>query len=373
MKKWMAVLLAALSLLLAHTALAYDKTAYGAENTPEEILEYIAGSRWAGWEVTGWVNPGTTRRDAAQAFVAVKQEEKNCLLAFRRDADKNRFVYAWHNSSALPQTEERIELGMWGDAGGTPRFMSCYVVGGEIEEAACFWAQDENGVWNIQNVHVYNLPALMFIDASRDGVLHMYNDGWVEGPVTDTKVYGRYQRNLRYFSFAAFPTTVEAAKAKLSNPPRIPGGTLDAKEIRFTSGRKYKVYAGPGEHYGQAGGGKAVVSTNDWIQVFGVENGYAMIQYDISRDRMRIGFIDADALPKKADVSELIYAPVEAALRYDAPVTDDPLHSAAAMARLVEGDTVLWLATMGEWAYIEEPERLIRGFVLADALESKLQ
>ena len=371
MKRWMAVLLAVLTLLLATTALAYDQTAYGAENTPKEILEYIADSRWAGWEITGWVNPGTTRRDAAQAFVAVKRGKKNDLLAFRRNGKTNRFEFIWHNAAALPQTEERIELGMWGDAGGTPRFKSCYIVGGEIEEAACFWAQNDYGTWEIQNVHVYYLPELMFIDASRDGMLHMYNEGWVDGQETNTKIYGRYQRDLRYFSFAAFPTTVKAAKEKLSNPPDIPGGSLNAKEVKFTSGRKYKVYAGPGEHYGQAANGKAVVSTNDWIQVFGEENGYVMIQYDISRDRMRIGFIDADALPKNADAGELTYEPVAAAVRHDVSVTDDPLQSQIAIARVIEGTQVTWLATMGEWAYIEEPEGLVRGFVPIEVLRTE--
>lgn len=373
MKKVTALCFALMLMLCASLALAYDRTAYGAENTPKEILAYIADSRWAGWEITGWVNPGTTNRNAAQAFVAVKHGKKNDLLAFRRNAKTNRFEFIWHNAAALPQTEERIELGMWGDAGGKPRFMSCYVVGGEIEEAACFWAQDECGVWEIQNVHVYYLPDLMFIDASRDGVLHMNNDGWVDGRVTDMKIYGRYQRDLRYFSFAAFPRTVADAKEKLSNPPVIPGGTLTAKEVKFTSGRKYKVFSGPGEHYGQAANGKAVVSTNDWIQVFGEENGFVMIQYDISRERMRIGFIDAQALPNNVDVGELIYEPVVARLKHDAAVTDDPLHSRSAAARLIEGETVMWLATMGEWAYIEEPEGLVRGFVEADALMTNLE
>ena len=372
MKKWMAILAAAALLLIAHTALAYDKTAYGAENTPKEIVDYLSDSRWAGWEITGWVNPGTTNRNAAQAFAAVKQGTKNDLLAFRRNVKTNRFEYAWHNSAALPQTKEPIQLGMWGDAGGTPRFKSCYIVGGEIEEAACFWTQDEYGVWEIQNVHVFYLPAVMFIDASRDGVLHMYNDGWVDGQATDMKIYGRYQRDLRYFSFAAFPTTVKAAKEKLSSPPEIPGGSLDAKEVKFTSGKKYKVYHGPGEHYGQAANGKAIVSTNDWIQVFGEENGYVMIQYDISRDRMRIGFIDADALPKNADVNELVYEPVAAQVKHDASVTDDPLHSRSAIARLVEGETVTWLAAMGDWAYIEVQRGTpVRGFVEKDALETE--
>ena len=116
-----------------------------------------------------------------------------------------------------------------------------------------------------------------------------------------------------------------------------------------------------------------MVSTNDWIQVFGEENGFLMIQYDISRERMRIGFIDAQALPNNVDVGELIYEPVVARLKHDAAVTDDPLHSRSAAARLIEGETVMWLATMGEWAYIEEPEGLVRGFVPVDALMTNLE
>ena len=372
MKRILSLWLVLVMMLCAAHALAYDQTAYGVENTPEEIVTYLENSRWAGWEVTGWVNPGTTNRHAAQAFVAVKQGNRNDLLAFRRNVKTNRFEYAWHNAAALPQTEENIELGMWGDAGGAPRFKSCYVVGGEIEEAACFWAQDEYGVWEIQNVHVFYLPKVMFIDASRDGVLHMSNDGWVAGQATDVKIYGRYQRDLRYFSFAAFPKTVADAKEKLSSPPEIPGGTLDAKEVKFTSGKKYKVFGGPGEHYGQAANGKAIVSTNDWIQVFGEENGYVMIQYDISRDRMRIGFIEEGALPKNAEVDELVYAPVEARAKYDESVTDDPLHSRSSIARLVEGEMVTWLATMGDWAYIEaEQNTPVRGFVEKDVLETE--
>ena len=85
-----------------------------------------------------------------------------------------------------------------------------------------------------------------------------------------------------------------------------------ARKIRFTSGQKFKVYQGPGEEYGQAGNGKAAVSTNDWIQVFGEENGWILIQYDINKDHMRIGWIKSSALPKKATVSRLTYAPLNA-------------------------------------------------------------
>ena len=183
-------------------------------------------------------------------------------------------------------------------------------------------------------------------------------------------MYGTYQTNLRYFSFSAFPRTVKEAREKLSNPPSIPSGTLSAQKVSFSGGKKYEVYQGPGEEYGRAGNGKASVSTNDWIQVFGRENGWIMIQYDISADHMRIGWIPESALPSSAKVSDLQYTPVTVRTIEQVNVTDDPLASQASVTVLPAGSTVTWLASMGEWAYVEcTGAQLLRGFVLQEALE----
>lgn len=374
-RTWIVVLTVWMLALTAATALGYDETSFGAENTPKEIIDFLAEGRWSGYEVTGWVDAGTTRAGAAQAFVAVKDTHsrtRNDLLAFRRDAGTGAFVYCWHNAAALPQVEEPIVLGHWGDGGGAPRFMSCFVLGGEIEEAASFWLQDGDGAWELQHMYVYTLPELMFIDTRREGVIHMTNAGWVDGPETDVSIYGAYQRDLRYFSFVAFPRTVADARERLSNPPEIPGGTLSAQPVQFTSGKRYAVYQGPGEAYGRAGGGKASVSTNDWIQVFGWENGWIMIQYDITSDHMRIGWIEDSALPRGRTAAELTYEPVSAYLTADASLTDDPLCSRAAVTRLARGSWVTWLATMGDWAYVESSTGdLIRGFVPVSALSTE--
>ena len=375
MKRGAIVLLTALMLMIAATALAYDETSFGAENTPQEIVDFLAEGRWSGYTVTGWVDAGTTRAGAVEAFVAVKDtrdRKRNDLLAFRRNPDTGAFVYCWHNAAALPQVEEPILLSHWGDGGGTPRFESCFVLDGEIDEAACFWMQDADGCWRLQQMFVYTLPNLMFIHTQREGVIHMTNAGWVDGPETDVNIYGTYQRDLRYFSFAAFPRTVADAREKLSNPPDIPGGTLSAQQVQFTSGKRYPVYQGPGEAYGRAGNGKASVSTNDWIQVFGWEDGWIMIQYDITSDHMRIGWIEDSALPRGKTVPELTYAPVSAWLRHDASLTDDPLYSRASIVQLAQGSWVTWLATMGDWAYVESSTGdLIRGFVPAGMLNTQ--
>lgn len=200
--------------------------------------------------------------------------------------------------------------------------------------------------------------------------MRLYNVGWVEGQETDVWVYGTYQTNLRYFSFSAFPRTVKEACEKLSNPPSIPSGTLTAQKVSFSGGKKYEVYQGPGEEYGRAGNGKASVSTNDWIQVFGRENGWIMIQYDISSDHMRIGWIPEAALSSSAKVSDLQYTPVTVRTIEQVNLTDDPLASQASVAVLPADSTVTWLASMGEWAYVEcTGSQLLRGFVLQEALE----
>lgn len=179
-----------------------------------------------------------------------------------------------------------------------------------------------------------------------------------------TKVYGVFANQFSQFSLSNLPMTSSEARTSLTNPPTIPDGTLTAERIKFGSGKKYPVYQGPGTEYGRAANGKASVSTNDWIQVFGEENGYIMIQYDISKDQYRIGWIDKKALPSGEKVDEFAFQPVQGYLPLETHLTDDPLNSEKVVLTLSEGTTVKWLASMGDWAYIETTSgALIRGFV----------
>lgn len=185
-----------------------------------------------------------------------------------------------------------------------------------------------------------------------------------------TNVYGVVENRFQYFTLASLPKTVSEARASLTNPPKIPEGTLSATRIKFTSGKKYEVYQGPGKEYGRAANGKAAVSTNDWIQVFGEENGFIMIQYDISKEQYRIGWIDAKSLPKKAQVEALSFQPVHGYLVQQTFLTDDPLNSKKSVVTLEQGTEVRWLASMGDWAYIETTTgTLIRGFVPVSSIE----
>lgn len=187
-------------------------------------------------------------------------------------------------------------------------------------------------------------------------------------------VRGEFQRDLRYASFGAMPKTLKEAREKLSFAPEIPTQSdLTAEKVKFTGGRKYAVYTGPGKGYARSGNGKGSVSTNDWIQVFGEENGWIMIQYDISSDHYRIGWIEAAALPKNAHVKRLDFEPVKVQVCAQTNMTDDPLNSRTALKRLDKGTEAAWLATMGEWAYVEVTDSArMRGFVPLDDISADL-
>lgn len=341
----------------------------GVENIPQGVTDYLDGSRWSGWEITGWVNPDGNLSSSACAFAVVKRGRENVLVAFGWKDGK--WIYKWYNPTALPQVSAPILLrDDWqiNDGFSGHRFSSYYIFNNETMEARCKWVQQKDSSWRLIHMSCYN--PLMFYDTSVENALRLYNVGWVKGQETDVWVYGTYQTNLRYFSFSAFPRTVEEAREKLSNPPTIPSGTLSAQKVSFSGGKKYEVYQGPGEEYGRAGNGKASVSTNDWIQVFGRENGWIMIQYDISSDHMRIGWIPEAALPSSAKVLDLQYTPVTVRTIEQVDLTDDPLASQASVAVLPADSTVTWLASMGEWAYVEcTGSQLLRGFVLQEALE----
>ncbi len=227
--------------------------------------------------------------------------------------------------------------------------------------ASLLFEVNQKGVWNMRLVCVDYCWTEVLVKADS---LTYYHEGEKKGSAS-----GAVQTDLRYFSFSAFPKSLTEAREKLSNPPEIPSSVqLQAQNVKFSGGKKYAVYTGPGEKFYRAANGKAAVSTNDWIQVFGIENGWAMIQYDISSDHLRIGWIDAAALPKNASVNTLELNDQPAVLTANTVLTDDPLKSRDGLRAMAAGRQVTWLATLGNWAYVQDDQDWIRGFVPLNAI-----
>lgn len=156
-------------------------------------------------------------------------------------------------------------------------------------------------------------------------------------------------------------------------PPAIPEGALYLQEAVLPRGQKLPVYSGPGEAYARAAGGKASVSTNGWVQVFGLEGDWLLIQYGIDEGRMRFGYVPAgDIADEAGELYDLTQAwqQEDYTLPVDAALTDDPLGSRTAVALLPGGSGVVLLGRMGMWMYVETSldGSRIRGFVPVRAL-----
>ena len=69
-----------------------------------------------------------------------------------------------------------------------------------------------------------------------------------------------------------------AALADTGSRPEIPQGTLNAEVMPFTPGQTYAVYSAPDSRSIRGAKGRARVSTNGWIQVFGAEGDWLLVQ-----------------------------------------------------------------------------------------------
>ena len=163
---------------------------------------------------------------------------------------------------------------------------------------------------------------------------------------------------------------VVTASVSATAIPVIPDGTFSASTVDFTANQVYPVYSAPSNKSIRGANNRALVSTNDWIQVFGADGDWILVQYSISSSHYRIGYIYKNALPDGTIVDDLALTSVPAVVNYDVEVTDDPLVSQKKLASVAENTKVTCLGTMGDWSYIESTEdgKTFRGFVPTDCL-----
>ncbi|MBR6666930.1 MAG: hypothetical protein IKL25_00975 [Clostridia bacterium] len=167
------------------------------------------------------------------------------------------------------------------------------------------------------------------------------------------------------WEYAPVPTAEPAA-------PVIP--ELRSQIGKFPRNQRYEVYEGPRQQHRRAGSGKATVSTNGTIWVYGTWMGRMMIEYALDDDRHRIGWIDTDQLPASAleGVPELpfpdngfpedwTYGVVTGATG----LYEDPLHARSGICGILPGTSVRVFAKLGSWYLVEGfvGEKLRMGFM----------
>ena len=175
-----------------------------------------------------------------------------------------------------------------------------------------------------------------------------------------------------YLTWEQEPVPTSEPKARV-----IP--ELTAKPGKFPKNQRYEVYEGPRQEHRRAGSGKAVVSTNGEILVYGTCLGRMMIEYELSEGRHRIGWIATDQLPESAlaGVPELAFFDGGDPEDYTYGVVtgstglyDDPLHSRSGICGILPGTSVHVFGRIGSWYLVEGfvCEKLRMGFMPGTSL-----
>ena len=371
MKRMLALLLT-LVLCLGSMEVAL---AAGDQEIPEAIGGMIDTVTAQGFHLADWVRLGDAA-DLDWSFAVFQNDQGHNLLTIYQQKNGVWKEYL-KSDSALPQGTKLLSVSqdehgydhdLLGLSVHTPVFVVWQANSDQEDETeyaeryVIYTLMD--GKWLLQYWEDYYGDTSLWISGDQ----LIYNGAFPGEYRYKGTVRGSIQRDVRYVNLSSLPLTYKEARQRLTDAPAIPAGELTAQKIKFTRGQKYPVYSGPGDHYLRANNGKAAVSTNDWIQVFGRQNGWVLIQYAIDKDHMRFGWISAKALPKNAQVEELHFDAVQVYTVIETAITDDPLFSNAQLAALPECNYVTWLSTMGDWAYVEWTDdenagKPVRGFL----------
>ena len=372
MKRLYIILLCALLALLYLSSALAGST----DHLPPEIRDYFSSSAFDGMSVLSTANGQEIGgRDACYFVLIRKANRENALYQFKLN-NEGSWEYAYATNIAVPQTNHHIDIQIaysgneWptDEYFNTPRLSIVQHDAGNEYPELCLTFELSEGKWLLHRVWSYINYDSMLI---KEGSISYYRD--IESAEIAGTAYGSIQRDLRYFSMSALPKTLKEAKSKLTAAPVLPAGDLTAQDIKFTGGQKYDVYSAPDKASLRGGSNKARVSTNGWIQVFGREDGWILIQYSIDKEQYRFGYISEKSLPKKAAVPDLDFARSAVYIANDVSATDDPLYSRAGLALLQEGTAVTLLARLGDDAYIEGQAdgKTFRGFVPVNSIRAE--
>ena len=372
MKRVYIILLCALLAILCFSS----AFAGSMDHLPPEIRDYFISSTFDGMSVLGAANGQEIGgRDACYFVLIRRANRENALYQFKLNS-KGSWEHTYSTNKAVPQTDNTMEILLsytgndWptDEYFNTPRLSIMQNDAGNEYPELCLTFELSEGKWLLHRVWSYINYDSMLI---KEGSISYYRD--IESTEIAGTAYGSVQRDLRYFSLSALPKTLKEAKSKLTAAPLLPAGDLTAQDIKFTGGQKYDVYSAPDKASLRGGNNKARVSTNGWIQVFGREDGWILIQYSIDKEHYRFGYISEKSLPKKAAVPDLAFASSIVYIASDVSATDDPLYSRAGLALLREGTAVTLLARLGEDAYIEglADGKVFRGYVPVSSIRTE--
>ena len=377
MKKMLSFLLAMLMLLCAMPALAADGR--GPDPMPEEMAALFEVPAWDNYEVMKGYNdePVWIYDDDLEAgMVVMTNGSLQVVCIVEPDKEGNLRITQRNYTLVTEQCEMFLEMGYgtttqeiaapWGEQW----MFEMYNVNGQYYIGIGKF----DGQWRVKSVLNNKTSVFSFVASYRIGYSEgIEHEDYIELGSNMEYVYGTFDNRFAAFNMEDFPKTYKAATEKLTNPPVTPSDFYTPESITLRASEKYDVFAAPGRSSYRAANGKAVMSTNDWVQIFGEEDGWLLVQYDISSDQMRFGYIDASALPKGTQVQQLTWYDLpEQTILQAVSVTDDPTVSCNPIHSLRAGDKVKVLSTYGAWYYIETTNgsgKTLRGFIPKSAID----
>ena len=366
-KHWMLLPLLVLLLALPLGGASADIT-----SLDDEPLGILAQERWAGWQVAQVTDSSGmpleeyaySRYDSQCDWaVTVLQSGESTLLCLLQRGAEGWMASLRHSGFSLGggrvpfvwmESRGAFDIGWYGD-GGTVSLRFSFELGGKGGRE-----------WLLRAVETEE----NYIEVSSSKLTyHSLLTG------RNTTVSGVVMTQLSQVFLSNFPLTATQARHKLSNPPAIASfeGAMTVPQpmdVRFPANATYPVYAGPGETYVRGAEGKALVSANDWVQVFGYERqqgrDWLLVQYAINPSHMRFGWIQAEVPGQNSplwlyDRWLWMHATAVAPLT----LTDDPLFSRSALVTLPEGTPLTLLALLNDsWYYLqaESEQGPVRGF-----------
>lgn len=294
------------------------------------------------------------------AFVLIKNEYRRQLNIFR--LENGRWDEVEDVEEAIPQGEhEGVSLGVSREGGSYENSLwydpdrdgYTYPAGpllhvntdnGEyVEEFVTFVLQEE-GIYLLS----YGDGPNTQIDVAGDDLV-FYNISYGY----DGKARRDFSTDILAVDFYALPRAITDVKLSGVGEPAMPQtdaeNALVVQDVKLRADKKYPVYMGPGKAFGRAAGGKASVSTNGWVQVFGEYDGWLLIHYAINAEQYRFGWITKDALARgeKAPRLPLTFGDMMT-VEETIDLMDDPVNSRTALAQIPRGATVERLAQLGD-------------------------
>lgn len=344
---------------------------------PEEAAELFSVKAWAhyaiatqekmpdGQAMAHWQDGHGY--EVALTVMRNTKSETNVLVMLEKASAKEEWRIIMRNWSAVEQGDESVPFFVFAQDGS---LCMTYPDG----NTATFQRKEER--WVLTNL---TFGTDTQVDVYSDRLV--YRVQTATDHTTSQSVAGVVETGLAQFAWNRFSANVQEAQERLTTPPVIPTGDWRAYAIKQPSayadklpaGLQYDVYSAPDEASFRAANGRATLSTNDWVQLLGVEGDYLMVQYALNRHQYRIGYIRDDGRVDAMELNDLVWANAPAVITTTTEMTDDPLNSCGGVLTLKKNTQVTYLGTLGsDWAYIETTTAQglrIRGFVAMSDIE----